>query len=301
MVKVCYGGGTMQTRSPHLMGRLWDGPKLPSAGLAPTPPAAATRFEVKYLLPDGCLQQLRRDLSQFLHHDQHATISAGGQYKVRSLYFDTPNNRAYHEKIDGINCRSKVRIRRYFTRDAMWSDWFLEIKSKYHNACVKAHRLAFSDALLADHLLRHGSIRLNELVDEIGKRLSPGNQPAIWSLPLEPKLLVVYDREPLVDPRQARFRLTFDMNIQARLTSNPYEEVGWADRLALPVIMEVKFERGIPAWLAVLIRKYDLRMESTSKYAQGKDAASWSLGVPRTGAVASGALASSALRYLMAS
>jgi hypothetical protein len=135
----------------------------------------------------------------------HADPELGSAYRIHSLYFDTPNNRAYHEKIDGINCRSKVRIRRYFTRDAMWSDWFLEIKSKYHNACVKAHRLAFSDALLADHLLRHGSIRLNELVDEIGKRLSPGNQPAIWSLPLEPKLLVVYDREPLVDPRQARF------------------------------------------------------------------------------------------------
>ena len=49
-------------------------------------------------------------LSAVMKRDPHA---AGGSYQVRSLYFDTADDRALQEKIDGVNDREKFRIRCY--------------------------------------------------------------------------------------------------------------------------------------------------------------------------------------------
>ncbi|MBR3438052.1 MAG: VTC domain-containing protein, partial [Clostridia bacterium] len=49
-------------------------------------------------------------LSAVMKRDRH-TIN--GEYKIRSLYFDTPADTALREKIDGVNIREKFRIRLY--------------------------------------------------------------------------------------------------------------------------------------------------------------------------------------------
>ncbi len=50
-----------------------------------------------------------------------------GRYEIRSLYLDTPEDKALREKLDGVNRREKFRIR-YYNRDA--SRIFLEKKSR---------------------------------------------------------------------------------------------------------------------------------------------------------------------------
>ncbi len=259
---------------------------------------ATARYELKYLVPEDCGAALASDLRQFLVHDPHATAAGGHHYAVRSLYFDTPNIRFYYEKLNGDSCRFKVRIRRYETPRANPSDWFFETKTKYHNACVKPPRLSFSDTLLRQHWHARGSIHLNELLDRISLGQPVSHQPAIWGLPLEPKVLVVYEREPLVDPRRSRFRVTLDSNLRARFSGDPYLPLGPADRIPLPLLMEVKFERHIPFWLENLIRKYHLQMQSTSKYCQGAEAAFPFVGVPRVRAFSDEGVAPAALGLL---
>ena len=56
------------------------------------------RLEVKYLIDRTTRTALTRDLAAFMRPDQHA--GSGGGYRVRSLYFDTPDYMAYHEKIE---------------------------------------------------------------------------------------------------------------------------------------------------------------------------------------------------------
>ena len=46
--------------------------------------------------------------------DQH-DIDKG--YFIRSLYFDTINNKAFYEKMEGIEERKKYRLRIYDTKD----------------------------------------------------------------------------------------------------------------------------------------------------------------------------------------
>ena len=47
-------------------------------------------------------------LSAVMKRDSHAI---DGVYRIRSLYFDTPEDKALREKIDGVNAREKFRIR----------------------------------------------------------------------------------------------------------------------------------------------------------------------------------------------
>ena len=66
------------------------------------------REEKKYLisLPEA-LQACHR-LAQVMHEDPHNGISG---YPVRSLYFDTLDDRDFHEKAAGVELRRKLRRR----------------------------------------------------------------------------------------------------------------------------------------------------------------------------------------------
>jgi hypothetical protein len=231
-------------------------------------PRVRPRYELKYPLPDDCHEQLRRDLLSFLEPDKHARAS-GGRYVVRSLYFDTPNLRFYYDKLEGNSCRLKVRIRRYESADDRHARWFFEVKRKYHNACVKSPRVAFTDEILENHLRDHGTIRLNELVAMIHGGRPTKSHADLWALPLQPTVLLSYDRHAFTDPYGSRLRVTLDSDYRARFSADPYRSLRPWDQIAVSGVMELKFERAIPFWLEALVRKYRLQLASTSKYGEG--------------------------------
>ena len=68
------------------------------------------RHEWKIEINTADLLALRSRLRVLMEPDAHA---AGGRYQIRSLYFDSPTDRALWEKIDGMNRREKFRIRYY--------------------------------------------------------------------------------------------------------------------------------------------------------------------------------------------
>ena len=68
------------------------------------------RHEWKHELSPGDLPALRSRLRAVAAPDEHGE---NGAYRIRSLYFDTPTDRALREKIDGVTRREKFRLRRY--------------------------------------------------------------------------------------------------------------------------------------------------------------------------------------------
>ena len=82
------------------------------------------RHEWKIELSPLDLLVLRQRLRRVLQPDAHAV---DGRYLIRSLYFDTPEDRALREKLDGVSRREKFRIR-YYNGDV--SCIHLEKKSK---------------------------------------------------------------------------------------------------------------------------------------------------------------------------
>ena len=65
--------------------------------------------------------------------DLHA--GADGAYRVRSLYFDTPEDACYFETEDGVDVRDKYRIRIY---DGSAERISLERKSKKNGMTLKS-------------------------------------------------------------------------------------------------------------------------------------------------------------------
>lgn len=54
--------------------------------------------------------QYSNNLSQIMHLDAH---SGDDGYLIRSLYFDSLDERDFHEKEDGVELRRKIRLRNY--------------------------------------------------------------------------------------------------------------------------------------------------------------------------------------------
>ena len=90
------------------------------------------RHEEKFLIGIPQYQMLKSMLSTVMHRDVYA--SEDGRYSIRSLYFDTMNNKDFFEKESGIEIRRKIRLRTYMPEVR---DFKLEIKNRKKNGIYK--------------------------------------------------------------------------------------------------------------------------------------------------------------------
>lgn len=82
------------------------------------------RQEKKYFMTLFDMKKLSGQLDQVMIQDAH---NGANGYNIRSLYFDTINERDYETKIDGLELRRKIRLRIY---DPAADFAMLEMKQK---------------------------------------------------------------------------------------------------------------------------------------------------------------------------
>ena len=207
--------------------------------------AIPLRHELKYLLSPWQVDVLRSNLKPVLHLDPNAEKN-GGEYHIRSLYFDTVFDDALYEKLSGVGERQKYRIRIYNYSD---KDIFMECKSKY--GALISKRSAKIPRELAEQIIAcdpsgletTASGLLRDVYREMRTRL------------LHPVVIVDYTREAYLHPAET-VRITFDKGLHSGLNSidmfNPY----------LPTIspfdtdttvLEVKYDRVLPPYIAELL------------------------------------------------
>jgi len=226
------------------------------------------RYEFKYLLPLALRQSIEGEIQDFMRADGHSDPDLDNQYLVRSLYFDSLDSQAFYEKTDGVKSRNKFRIRTYardFNRSA---PIFLEEKGRYNERTYK-HRvkleqqdldLIFGELNAFDLIARYPEIEVVEKFAATALRKG-----------LEPRVLVDYIRRPYTSDYDMNFRVTFDQHLQAMAASELHPS-DWARAKACVAgmtIMEVKFNRRIPAWFHRILQAYDLRRISISKFVVG--------------------------------
>lgn len=68
------------------------------------------RHELKHDITASDMIAIRQRLRAVAEPDRHAI---DGKYLIRSLYFDTPSDKALFEKQNGVSRRAKFRIRYY--------------------------------------------------------------------------------------------------------------------------------------------------------------------------------------------
>ncbi len=230
------------------------------------------KYEYKYRIPRLTAESLAKLFPSLgLRPDPHAT--AGGEYYVTSIYFDSPGLGDYYDKAGGFKVRKKIRGRIY-------SPWQNE-KTKEVRFEVK-----WRDGL---HIAKEGLLLSHREWD----RLIAGNYSELLSLPMHerdqetfkimlwhvirdsmrPRTLVKYLRRPFVLNDGGTFRVTLDHHIVACEKPN-FWYTPFVTRV-LPddeAIMEVKFSDTLPRWYQDLIYSFNLKRISYSKYASAVDA-----------------------------
>ena len=199
------------------------------------------RHEYKYLISKADAELLKRRLPHIMQRDPHAGVT--GRYTIRSLYFDDATAAAYYEKLDGIDTRTKYRIRFYNYDSSIIK---LEKKEKLGNLTRKtAQTITKNDARALEYALSQGCPdNPDGLTEEL--RLACNGRG------LRPRVLVDYDRTPFLC-HAGNTRITLDENLRTR----PYIAHLFASPRAMTpvlepeqVILEVKFDDFLPGYLA---------------------------------------------------
>lgn len=215
------------------------------------------RHELKHSLNYGDYQILRARLRHVMSPDPHADVN--GEYKIRSLYFDTPYDKALREKIDGLDKREKFRIRRYFGTEGCL---MLEKKSKANSLCWKRSERMTSDEAAA---ILHGDLSWmagdpRDLMRELHVKMHCEQ--------LQPKTVVDYTREPFVCTA-GNVRVTFDHDIRTGLFSTDFLDDSLPTLKAgdEEVVLEVKYDQFIPEHIVHILQLEGRRAAAISKYA----------------------------------
>lgn len=213
------------------------------------------RHEWKHQISYPDLVVLRARLAAVAKPDPHAK---GGKYHIRSLYFDSPSDKALREKRDGVNRREKFRIRMYNLDPSFIR---LEKKSKINGLCLKESAILTKEQvaeLLAGNfeVLKQGEPLLMELYV---KMRSQG---------LRPKTIVDYEREPFIFA-PGNVRVTLDYNIRTALKCTDFLNPTCVTFPAgdAPIILEVKWDEYLPDVIRNAVQLRGRRVGAFSKYA----------------------------------
>ena len=215
------------------------------------------RHEWKHELAYVDLLCIRERLRAVAEPDPHAV---DGKYYIRSLYFDSPGDKALREKTDGVNMREKFRIRCY---NGDPSVIHLEKKSKRGGLGTK-----FSAPLTADETRRilDGDVGWmadspHSLVQELYCKMRYQG--------LRPKTIVDYTREPFVYG-PGNVRVTFDYDVRTALRCTDFLD---PDCPTIPagdptILLEVKWDEYLPDVIRACVQTPGRRVTAFSKYAQ---------------------------------
>ena len=229
------------------------------------------RYEFKYFLDIHQREELELEIANFMSYDGHAHEELDQAYYVRSLYFENDVSTHFYEKIDGVRLRRKYRLRTYGTSFDPDLPIYLEEKNRSLDR-VQKHRIRINPEFLDIFYNPDQCVKLLKIypgVELVERFLFDGLRRRI-----QPKLLVDYIRRPYVSPYDMNFRVTFDSALLSTKASSLFSTIpdNWIESCAGYTILEIKFNRRIPAWFHRVLQSQNLRRLSFSKFVQGMEA-----------------------------
>ncbi|WP_342565764.1 polyphosphate polymerase domain-containing protein [Paenibacillus sp. FSL R7-0345] len=215
------------------------------------------RHELKFFINYHQYLILRQRLHSLMDVDQNA--GEGGEYHIRSLYFDDMHNTALAEKLGGLRERAKYRIRIYNVQDNV-IHFEKKIKMDDYIAKIKEPltREMYDQIMAGNYEVLNvpGSPLFMELYNEMRHNL------------LRPKVIVDYVREPYVC-HNGNVRITFDKELRTGLHATDIFDQELRPVRALDenfIIFEVKFDEYIPEYIRIALQLEGLNRQSASKY-----------------------------------
>jgi hypothetical protein len=218
------------------------------------------RKENKYLISLEKFYRIKRHLESFLDYDEHS-IENG--YIVRSIYFDTIDNRDMFDTLYGYYAKQKIRLRIYSIHD---KNVKLECKRKLGSDTYKISITISRDE--AESMIRGDYSFLKNKEGSEEKDIYYTLIKEAYSA----KTIVEYRRFAFVYP-VSNTRICFDTEIKASLTPfNFFEEnVGFIPLITRDQgVLEIKYDHFLPKLIKDTISPMDELTQANSKYVQAR-------------------------------
>lgn len=217
------------------------------------------RHEYKYPLTNGQMLMENAKICALAQRDSH--VGEKGFYNIRSLYFDDYENSSYYDNENGVDDRTKYRIRIY---DHNTDRITLESKEKIRGkTCKQSCLITLSQCRLLMAGMIPGDIGPSQ---QVLHRLAY----LMAAKGMRPVVIVDYDRVPYVYRMQdANVRITFDHHIRSVGDVGAFLDESVTGRSVMPVgwsLMEVKFDSFLPDEVYELLQLEGLRADTFSKY-----------------------------------
>ncbi|MCR5098993.1 MAG: polyphosphate polymerase domain-containing protein [Lachnospiraceae bacterium] len=214
------------------------------------------RHEIKHQISYADLLTIRQRMKAVAGSDANAI---DGKYLIRSLYFDTPGDKALREKVDGVDNREKFRIR-YYNFDTSFIR--LEKKSKENGLGEKA--MAKLSAEESQRIVNGDTDWMYDSDEKLIREL----YSKMKTTGLAPKTIVDYDREPFTFiPGNVRVTLDYNIRTGLRCTDFLNPHVITMPVPDDPIILEVKWDGYLPDIIRMAVGLENRRVGAYSKYA----------------------------------
>ncbi len=214
------------------------------------------RQENKYFITRIDFMQMCGVLRSAMMEDSH---NGALGYRIRSLYFDTPHDDDYNDKIDGLELRRKIRLRVY---DPKADFAMLEMKQKQGTLQKKRSlRVTREDAI---QLTKCNYEPLLHYKEEFAAELYGLMARQVY----RPKTIVEYNRFAFI-AKENKIRVTFDNTIRATETCFDLFNENLSMHTVLDdfnAVLEVKFNGFMLSYIKDLLHLADRNNISVSKY-----------------------------------
>lgn len=234
------------------------------------------RYECKYLVPEGAARRILAAARPFVKPDANAEKRPGHVYPICSLYLDAQAFPFYRETVEGKFARFKLRVRSY--SDAAASKVVLEIKRRQSNVVQKVRAPIPREFL---PLVLQGENPVIPGLSEASSAALAEFKQHVEVTSAVPRLLVRYDRQAYVGATDDEIRVTFDRRLRTLRWERPEVRVdatGFREVPAGGVVLELKFNDRAPFWMLDLVKRFELKRISFSKYCRSVDRAFAGLG-----------------------
>jgi len=236
------------------------------------------RYELKYRVSESVAEAITQFVRPYLHLDHYCRSQPNRSYPIVSLYLDSRDLVLCRQSLEGQKNRFKLRIRSY-TDDPAYPR-FLEIKRRLNSIVIKS-RARVSQQDVAGLICRAGVSQDGSRADEQTSQQFRFYRDMIGAGPV---ILVRYMRQAYEGDTENRVRVTFDRGLCFKASSRPEVMLDggrWRHCPGNSVILEIKFTGAFPAWLSQMVRCFNLRQQSLSKYVSSLKRSNWSgLGEP---------------------
>lgn len=221
------------------------------------------RYELKYRIHETKARAIAQYVSAYIPVDHYSQKSPNLEYLISSLYFDSSNFHLAKETMEKKNNRFKLRIRCY--DDEPDTPCFVEIKRRLNTVILKDRARLSKDDL--------GRVVENMYIPESlykkDKNTLRQFQFYLRVLNARPIHLVRYKRQAYEGCSNNRVRITFDRELCFKTVNRPILTVNGSDWHRTPmgfVVLEIKFTERYPLWLSDMVKMFDLKQTSMSKY-----------------------------------